>query len=184
MKVRCIHANKTTAKLTEGKIYEGELKFCDSVKEKRWDIKGFKDWNFKEDRFEEVKELTFKEVIANIREGEVWECVDKDIRIEEIFINTMGNLHLQGGCEFSRNNGTCIKLNAKFKLKRKEYTFEEAFKAYEEGKEIESVEGIKYRKKDEESIYVTDYDGNTTLDLNEDGIFSITEIKGEWYINE
>lgn len=69
----------------------------------------------------------------------------------------------------------------KFKLQRKQYTFEEAFKAYKNGKVIEScVTGDKYT-----------WNGLTDLICKngEDGYSKlksiyIEEIKGKWYIND
>ena len=115
----------------------------------------------------------FKEVVANIKEGEIWEnenfilmlTYDKKIRIA----------HKEG---FDNCVAIYIDVNSKFKLKREEYTFAEAFKAYEEGKEIESLtSGYKYKQN---KMFLTDgwfdfYDHN--------GIFSLKEIRGKWYIN-
>ena len=115
----------------------------------------------------------FKEVVANIKEGEIWEnenfilmlTYDKKIRIT----------HKEG---FDNCVAIYIDVNSKFKLKREEYTFAEAFKAYEEGKEIESLtSGYKYKQN---KMFLTDgwfdfYDHN--------GIFSLKEIRGKWYIN-
>lgn len=116
----------------------------------------------------------FKEVVANIKEGEIWEnenfilmlTYDKKIRIA----------HKEG---FDNCVAIYIDVNSKFKLKREEYTFAEAFKAYEEGKEIESLtSGYKYKQN---KMFLTDgwfdfYDHN--------GIFSLKEIRGKWYIND
>lgn len=106
----------------------------------------------------EMKELTFKEVIANIKEGEVWEALSVKIRKDSFGIQLNG----LGG------NAT-ISDNFRFKLKRKEYTFEEAFKAYEEGKAIESFKGTSYVKHYEEEYFEK---------------ISIEEIRGKWYIND
>ena len=55
-------------------------------------------------------------------------------------------------------------------FKRPQYTFQEAFKAFEEGKEIESCE--------------SGYIYNTTEENVEDKIFYGHEIQGKWYIND
>lgn len=74
-----------------------------------------------------MKELTFKEIIANIKEGEVWE--NKKNRVVRIYINEEGNITLEGDdYGFSINYSTCVDPNSIYKLKRKEYTFEEALK--------------------------------------------------------
>lgn len=108
----------------------------------------------------EMKELTFKEVIANIKEGEEWVCDNRSIRC------------INGGISITNNNGIksdCFLFikERKFTLKRKEYTFEDAFKAYEEGKVIESCfSSQKFR------IY------------SWEDIFNAKEIKEKWYIND
>lgn len=128
----------------------------------------------------EMKELTFKEVIANIKEGEVWE--NESQRVAKIYINKSGNVQLEGiDNGFSQNYSTCVGLNAKYKLQRKEYTFEEAFKAYEEGKEIES-ESWRYKKiNGKDSICSKDNDAWVTSKL---AAIDIKEIRGKWYIND
>ncbi|MDU5108865.1 MAG: hypothetical protein E6248_00345 [Clostridium sp.] len=121
-----------------------------------------------------MKELTFKEVIANIKEGEVWEGECRIIKC----INSNISIWNKDGCK-----SDCFLFidDYKFKLQRKEYTFEEAFKALEEGKEIESVESLgKYKKIGD--IYKTNnrlgewiFAGNS---------LNFYEIKGKWYIND
>ena len=69
--------------------------------------------------------------------------------------------------------------NDKFKLQRKEYTFEEAFKAYEEGKEIESCYS-QYKYKKEGGLDLYSKTGNEWY--GEDN-FEIDEIRGKWDIN-
>ena len=54
-------------------------------------------------------------------------------------------------------------------FKRPQYTFQEAFKAFEEGKEIESCE--------------SGYIYNTTEE-NVEEVFYRREIQGKWYIND
>lgn len=114
-----------------------------------------------------MRELSFKEIIANIKKGEVWE--NKENRVSRIYLNKDGKLMLEGDDAFSINDSTCIDLNSKYTLQRKQYykyyTFEEAFKAYDEGRIIESCEsGCKYSK----DCY---------------GLIDFKEIKGKWYIN-
>lgn len=114
-----------------------------------------------------MKELTFREVIANIKDGEIWE--NEKQRVARIYINKLGNVQLEGDdIDFAQNFSTCVDLNAKYKLKRKKYSFTEAFKAYEEGKEIEScINSDWYYKLGECELLVY-----------------AKEIKGEWYIND
>lgn len=76
------------------------------------------------DRVEEdnkMKELTFKEIIANIKEDEVWESNDISI------FKTKDDISISWKND-DYDNGVLIFDDEKFKLtKRKEYTFEEAF---------------------------------------------------------
>lgn len=75
-----------------------------------------------------------------------------------------------------------------YTLKKKQYTFAEAFKAYEEGKEIESLL-TKYKYKRQKlsdsvitvdsfkSVYMTDWAENEES-------FDMDEIREKWYIND
>ena len=122
-----------------------------------------------------MKELTFREVIANIKEGEVWEG-------EGLIVYLRGNelnIDWKNGYE---DVGVNICLNEKFILQREKVRFQEAFKAYEEGKEIESREsGYKYYN-DEGKCYIQAPEGNDWTRWVED-TFELKEIRGEWYIN-
>ena len=70
-----------------------------------------------------------------------------------------------GNSNFCNDNDTYI-----IKKSRMKCTFEEAFKAYEEGKEIEScVDGEVYNKLKE--------------DKDMDKLFNASQIRGMWYIN-
>lgn len=119
-----------------------------------WDEKELKLY----EEVKEMKELTFKEVIANIKENEVWESAYSIVSKLENRID----IEVSGNCK-SIGIGDTVK----FKLRRKEYTFEEAFKAYEEGKEIESCFSKKKFR-----IY------------SWEDIFNAKEIKEKWYIND
>ena len=124
------------------------------------------------DENKDDKELTFKEVISQIKEGEVWESkyqrieiIDKYIKISSIDFD-----------EYDLEETTfakgyiVVKQDSLFRLQRKEYTFEEAFKSYEEGKEIEScVNGECYLKERDEHNSYKD--------------FSFSQIRGKWHIN-
>lgn len=173
MKVRCVNAEGFKSVLREGNIYEGELKFNNTFNENRWEIRGIRKVDgvaFKKWRFKEVKELTFKEVIANIKEGEVWVSNTAPIR----FIRLRAN----GALDFNENEG--INLECKYILERKKYSFTEAFKAYEEGKEIESIHsGYRYKKVNGVDLYT-----RGGKEWYEEDDFEIDEIREEWYINE
>ncbi|WP_283695771.1 hypothetical protein [Clostridium perfringens] len=89
-------------------------------------------YRWTEDMFDKIeednmKELTFKEVIANIKEGEIWESEEYKIIY---FDNTIG-IQSKGKIEY----GVYPKTDSKFRLQRKSYTFQEVFKFYEEGKQ-------------------------------------------------
>ena len=121
-------------------------------------------------------EKTFKEVIEDIKEKEIWESenfilmlsFDKKIKIK----------HKEG---FDNCVAIYIDVNSKFKLKREPRTFAEAFKAYEEGKEIESLtSGYKYKQN---KVFLDSIGGWHGF-YDHKGIFSVKEIRGEWYIND
>lgn len=195
MKVRCIDDLGLT-KLEVGKIYEGELKFSEWWGQDRWYIKGMENLCFREHAFEIVKEdnmeKTFREVIADIKEGEVWEsaqdcfqlkeisCIEGRIKfkLEGVFVEKTDNLN---NVNTGEGNGQT------FELQRKQYTFEEAFKAYEEGKEIESCEVLtgcypsKYKRianKDAQWI-----EESYSWDKRKYIGIPFYEVRGKWYIN-
>ena len=115
-------------------------------------------------------EKTFREVIRDIKEGEVWErniiSGNIKIKLEDDFIMIWKDNELV----FTFGN------KYKFKTNKEEYTFEEAFKAYEEGKMIESlITGNQYKRIDSKDFYVTGGNyRNNDIKLN--------EIRGKWYI--
>lgn len=178
MKVRCIDAEGHEDVLRKGGIYEGEFEFNNMFQEERWKIKGIGETNglaFKKFRFEEVKKLTFREVIANIKEGEVWSSKSKTIEMYQGRIL----IGMKNGKKLDSYN-ICFSKNVMYSLKSKEYTFEEAFKAYEEGKEIESIHsGYRYKKVNGVDLYT-----RGGKEWYEEDDFEIDEIREAWYINE
>lgn len=150
-------------------------------------FKGKNEWgycNFDAKEFEivkedeEMKELTFKEVIANIKEGEAWESEYK-----KIYCNEAGIIIE----EKSDTNGNDMYFaNARiYKLVRQEYSFQEAFEALEDGEEIESVESKwRWKKDTDKTIWLLTPHGGGTPEHPCRRIFSIDEIKGKWYINK
>ena len=98
---------------------------------------------------------TFREVIATIKEGEVW--------VNEVSPISFIRLREDGVLDFNENEG--VNLYNTYTLQRKEYTFEEAFKAFEEGKEIQSASTGKIYHKEK------------------DFLFASYEISKKWYIN-
>ena len=177
MKVRCINNENRSNHLKLGEIYEAEL--IDHINgDKRWVVKGINSMSFYQHRFEVVNEdnikKTFREVIANIKEGEIWETTRKDDAAYwgPIYINKFNNKI----CMTSNNHALQISEEDTFKLKRKEYTFEEAFKAYEKGKEIESCySGDKYM--------IQHGGSDCYADGSKTGTIGFNEIRGKWYIN-
>lgn len=173
MKVRCVNANGYESILREGAIYEGELKFVNSIVENRWEIVGIEGKVFFKSRFKQVKELTFPEVIANIKEGETWVNDTAPIK----FIRLRAN----GALDFSQNEG--INVMCKYRLERRFYSFTEAFKAFEKGKEIENSEGWKF-KIDGDEVLVSKNSGERFRESITNGLFSLKEMREDWYINE
>lgn len=140
-------------------------------------------WKEKELKlFEEECEVekTFKEVIANIKEGEVWDDGFLKIQMKRGTIS-IGSLNEE---PFKNIIGFVINPCKKFKLQRKEYKFDEAFKAYEEGKEIESCEGCKFKRCDKDVVLIIDFAGDKIKRSSCEELFSIKEIRGKWYIND
>jgi hypothetical protein len=193
-KLRCIKTTNSPigAKAYKDKVYifeDGRTTWENGIASCRYDsAEDFFEHNINLGvHFEEVKELkelTFKEVIANIKEGEVWESIDKSKRVVEIRYDKMFNTICLSGTEeseFCRNYMTAVGINQKFKLKRKEYSFEEAFKALEEGKEIESITQYRYKKAGDGYKFYS-------KDIGEwwkcSSCLSFEELKGKWYINE
>lgn len=124
-----------------------------------------------------MQELTFREVIANIKEGEVWESTVKTISL----INGAINIERKNKIE---TYYIYIKESELFKLQRKEYTFEKAFKSYEAGKEIESVESGRIFVKDNGVDKVSFSVGIGVSFVSSDlgAGLSIKEIRNKWYI--
>ena len=119
-------------------------------------------------------EKTFREVIRDIKEGEVWEqniiSGNIKIKLEDDFIMIWKDDELV----FTFGN------KYKFKTNKEEYTFEEAFEAYEEGKEIISVVTNYCYKNTQNGNF---YKRNTEVFYrNHNNNFSIDEIRGKWYI--
>lgn len=120
---------------------------------------------------------TYREVIRDIKKGEVWEnerikiYIDDNNKLRIIFKNVSTD-----GCI-----GIMIDLDDIFTLQRKEYDFIEAWKAYKEGKEIESLEsGTKFKKIDDMNKYYMEglkfWQMCSSMEIN--------DISNKWYIND
>lgn len=183
-RVKCIN-NKSKI---DGKIFDEELKvnniYVVKKVEKRL-IEVTNDFRYEggyfADRFELVeednmRELTFREVIAEIKEGEVWEYKkDEYFNMSIEKTNNCIVIHYPQATKFHH-----ISDLMKFKIQRKQYTFTEAFAEYEKGKEIESC-GSKNRYKK--------INGNSCIwweqgqCFENETYFRIDEINNKWYIN-
>lgn len=180
MKVRCIDASKLPIGedfyLTLGEVYKvikGDKRSYKII------ANNGKQVLYNKERFQIVEEdnnmqeKTFREVIADIKEGEVWEGRSKYI---QRFADGIQIYHKEKG---KSTPSMLMSNNDKFKLQRKEYSFAEAFKAYEEGKEIESCYSqYKYKKEGRLDLY-----SKTESEWYEEGNFEINEIRGKWHIN-
>ena len=116
---------------------------------------------------------TFVEVIKEIKIGEIWENDFKLITRDELGITVMS----KGTVATRRmifNEGIF------YKLKNNTVSFEEAFKAYENGKTIKSLIGEKTEYKKIEKYDLWFNETNNTWNNNYD--FDIEEIRGEWEI--
>lgn len=132
-------------------------------------------------------EKTFREVILGIKEGEVWDSVQSCFQLKEISCeNGRINFKLVGVLIDKNNNNSIFTgsgAGQTFKLKRKEFTFKEAFEAYEEGKEIESlVSFYKYKKISGKDFCFSASDLLVDKCLAGNSI-EIDELRGKWYIN-
>ena len=183
MKVRCINDEYWKQNiLTKGKVYE--VLNQDSVHYKILDDLGWIKC-FEKDRFEVVKEdnieKTFQEVIATIKEREVWVC-EKINR--KIIKGDDGIIEIRGlNDEIFDNVVALLFSDEKYKLQRKEYTFEEAFKAYEEGKEIEGYT-YRYKKIKNQDAYFNKLLEDWVISHDLVSIIDLGEIRGKWYIND
>ena len=179
MKVRCIDdCDIDIGQITNGKVYdvlkEGGLGYLiiDDLNIRKY---------LRKDRFEIVKEenkmkKTFREVIADIKEGEVWESENT---LTQIY--TRNDVLIIDFKEEVTTEIVKIPADAKFRLKRKEYSFDEAFKAYEEGEVVESEDGFIYKKINGQDCVCSDEARDW---VKNDGGFSVKEIRGKWYIND
>lgn len=188
MKVRCIDNSGGRAALSIGKVYEVDLESSTKYRVLN-DIGSITE--YMKDRFEIVEhdsnmqEKTFREVIAYIKEGEVWESAQGCFQLKEI--SCIGGrilFKLVGVFVEKTDNINSVDTGAgsgqTFKLQRKQYTFAEAFKAYEEGKEIEN-NWYRYKRIDNKDALfneaIKDWRIMSSLSIE------LREIRGKWYIN-
>lgn len=132
-------------------LYYGDKSTFEKYNEKIYSLDYFKGNN----------ELTFLEVMGNIREGETWVCTEDYYDIKSIKLEN-GFVVINKG-----NNGKRLTVgkDVKFKLSIECMSFTEAFKEYNNGKTIMSESGTKYKK-------------HSTLKV----MFNEDEINGKWVI--
>ncbi|MGN1029754.1 MAG: hypothetical protein ACI4P7_06635 [Bacilli bacterium] len=181
--------NRTTEGTNSWKWYKEQTIYCinnnkllySSYLERR--AIGYKIIEWEIDTMKELKSL---EVMANIEEGQAYKCTRKNARVKAIKRKIIDNKDVieflvAGKCGYS---SFAIEVDDTFTLHRKEYTFQEAFKAYEEGKEIESLlYGLKLKKKCGKDYYY-DYAKEKYVCIECIDIFTIDSIREKWYIND
>ncbi len=125
MKVKCIELNEDF--LTKDKVYEATKSVmfginiywvvADDGCERTFPRSYFE--IVKEN--EEMKELTEREVYANIKEGEHWECTDKNCEVSDIVLHN-GELAILRRLNISGDKIPSILDKTTFRLKRQEYS--------------------------------------------------------------
>jgi len=119
-------------------------------------------------------ELLFKDLVSRIKTNEVWE--DENFTIELV----MGDIEIRHKEGFEDCAAICINPNGIFKLRRNEYTFNAAFEAYKEGKEIESIKsGYRYQIRGG----IDCFHGIAADCWYQGTQFSVDEIREKWHIN-
>ena len=157
--------------------------FINGIAITRLDLDKTQGYKIIEWEIDTMKELKSLEVMVNIKEGQAYKCTRKNARVKAIKRKIVDNKDVieflvAGKCGYS---SFAIEVDDTFTLHRKEYTFQEAFKAYEEGKEIESVySGCRYKKEKGKGkdtfMYLADWMEFDSIELE--------EIRGKWYIND
>ena len=122
---------------------------------------------------------TFFEVLATIKEGEVYINVEEGKRLKKIKRNAHGNIEFMGVVDtMIAPTFFSIDLRDKlFKLERKEYSFYGAYTAYKEGKIIESLESKCFYKK--EGAVKKEWNVMNPEKKYDSTSFSINEIEGK-----
>ena len=120
---------------------------------------------------------TFREVMTDIKEREVWICETLN---RKIIKGDDGVIEIRKLNDKTFDNISALIFNDEiYELQRQQYSFKEAFKAYEEGKEVESCYSqYKYKKINGVDLY-SKFE-NVLCDADS---FGINEIRGKWYIN-
>lgn len=128
-----------------------------------------------------MKALSFREVIASIKEGEEYVNTKETYAVKGVYMSS-GNIVVYTEKDFNR---FVVDDRMRFKKVMEEYTFQEAFKAFEEGKEIESCSSEYCYKLREDSILKRHYSVKQAETWNdEENLFKLNEIRGKWYIHD
>lgn len=175
MRVKCI--TDIDSVLTKGKTYE----VTQSKDDRMYlltDDGGYMNEKYK-DKFEIMEDKvlkTFKEVIVDIKEGEVWECLtNKKLTISKIGIDIES---------LDYTTSLFLSFDCKFKLRRNKVSFAEAFESYEKGFEIEScISELRFKGNGNNEIGVMDTCREMDVCTEEQAMFSIEEIRGKWFVN-
>lgn len=135
------------------------------------------------------KGLTAAEVMNIIKPGERYIYVPQEDGVEPAIISLFGT---DWGVRIETNITKPIYeepgfgFNNKwlYKLEQPRHSFDEAFKAYEEGKTIESVASKFKFFIDQNTLdnICIDEDGEEEVVDDDEPLFSYEEIKGEWYV--
>ena len=128
---------------------------------------------------------TYREVLQDIRPGEIWECIESDSIIRAIRYYEDEAIEME--CTpSSQSNIFYVDIDKKFRLKKDVVEFEDAIKALKEGKTIEScVTSSLYkirRRCMDDTILTSKQDSPSWLDL--DCNFKTKEVLGKWCIYE
>lgn len=95
-----------------------------------------------------MKELTFNQVVNNIKEGEVWESLLFDITMKDGDIRLYLNCELGEYCLFDKDS--------LYRLKEKPVEFSEAFQGYQEFKLVKSLKAGRIFKRGLKDILTAD----------------------------
>ena len=127
---------------------------------------------------------TYREVLQDIRPGEIWECIESDSIIRTIRYYKDEAIEME--CTpSSQSNIFYVDIDKKFKEKKEEVEFEDAIKALKKGKIIESCETLRLCKMDErligkKIILIKAINSSVWTDFYT--VFKSEEIFGKWYI--
>lgn len=131
----------------------------------------------KKSKLEEVdkmKKKTFKEIVSDIEENEIWE--DENFIVE---LDDCGCIKISHKDGYLNCSAIGIDPNGVFKLRREECNTSEAIISFNNGKEIQScLTSNTYKKISENNTFINGEVVNRT-----EASMLISELQGNWYIN-